>query len=397
MGLFANNALTDVGRILLSYVQMGAIFTPTKIVMGSGYLPAGTTVRTITNVVTPVKTLTITKKERSNDGTVVIGGVYSNADITANFYFRELALYAKAVDEDGTEVCQETLYAYGNAGSAADLMPAYSSGQAVEREIDVATYIGNDSAVNLFLESGVYLTQEQAEELIDDKLEQGIDPGNITVNIPGIPETTLEQIIVKLSPILQVEGDNIQAVLNLTHAKSGTMHTLTGLGGLTGLVPCYFKATAEIYKGEPLTIDGVSYTLMLLTGETVSGSGADDGARMVIAEGASVVAVVDTTEKTMTVQNNLSDDLYLTFTAAGWTGSAPPYTQTIDASGVSLDLPAPRVSPNITTDDPDTAMAQMEGYSMMQRVAVTEDGKIMGYCYEDKPAVNVPVIVQIVR
>lgn len=167
MANFSNNAITDAGRVLLADVQMGAVFTPTKIVMGSGFLPAGTTVRTITAVVAPVKTLTINKKTKANDGTVVIGGVYSNAEITQDFYFRELALYAKAVRADSTET-DEVLYSYGNAGNTADLMPAYTSGTPVERQIDLATYIGNDTEVDLTIESGIYVTQQQLEEALED-------------------------------------------------------------------------------------------------------------------------------------------------------------------------------------------------------------------------------------
>lgn len=171
MGNFSNNAITDAGRILLAEVQMGAVFTPTRIVMGAGFLPVGTTVRTITDVVSPVKTLTINKKRKSNDGTVVIGGVYSNAEITQDFYFRELALYAKAVKPDGSEVT-EVLYSYGNAGNTADLMPAYTSGTPVERQIDLATYIGNDTQVDLTIESGVYLTREEALVMINEALQE---------------------------------------------------------------------------------------------------------------------------------------------------------------------------------------------------------------------------------
>ena len=167
MGNFSNNAITDSGRILLAEIQMGAVFTPTRIVMGSGYLPAGTTVRTIKQVVSPVKSLPIVKKKKGNDGTVIIGGVYTNFDITGPFYFRELALYAKGVHEDGRET-EEVLYSYGNAGTTADLMPAYSAEAVVEREIDLMTYIGNDTKVNLEIASGVYVTQEQLEEALKD-------------------------------------------------------------------------------------------------------------------------------------------------------------------------------------------------------------------------------------
>ena len=167
MGVFSNNAITDGGRVLLSYVEMGAIFTPTKIVMGSGTLPAGTTVRTIKDVVAPVKTLTIGKKKRGNDGTVTIGGVYSNQDVTADFYFRELALYARADNQDGSVAAEECLYSYGNAGSTADLMPAYSSGQPVERQIDLVIYVGNDSNVDLTIASGMAMTVEMGEQMVD--------------------------------------------------------------------------------------------------------------------------------------------------------------------------------------------------------------------------------------
>lgn len=180
MGAFSNNAITDNGRVLLSHVQMGAVFTPTKIVMGSGNLPSGTTVRTITDIVTPEQTLTISKKKRGNDGTVAIGGVYSNQGVTSGFYFRELGLYAKAVYPDGREV-EEVLYSYGNAGSTADYMPAYTSGQPVEREIDLVVYIGNDTDVDLTVDSGVYVTVQQLEEALKDAggglvvIEQGQD------------------------------------------------------------------------------------------------------------------------------------------------------------------------------------------------------------------------------
>ena len=64
---------------------------------------------------------------------------------------------------------------------------------------------------------------------------------------------------------------------------------------------------------------------------------------------------------------------------------------------MKLDLPAPRVSKNITTDDKDTAVAQTEAFAMIGRVAVVEDGTLRGYCYEEKPTINVPILCQIIR
>lgn len=163
MGNFSNNSITDKGRSLLADVQAGAVFIPTRIVIGSGQLPTGKTPATMTAVVAPVTDLVINKKERTPDGKAIFGGVYSNKDITEAFYFRELALYAKAEyrDENGAVVQEvpECLYSYGNSGSTADYMPAYSTNTVVERQMDLVVYVGNNANVELTIESGVYVTR----------------------------------------------------------------------------------------------------------------------------------------------------------------------------------------------------------------------------------------------
>lgn len=185
MANFSDNAITDLGRNLLGDVQMGAVFTPTRLTLGSGYLPAGTTTRTIKDVVSKVKDLPINKKKKANDGTVTIGGVYTNTDITEDFYFREFGLYAKAVYSDGRETA-EVLYSYGNAGATADLMPAYTSGQPVERQMDLVTYIGIDAQVNLTVDSAIYVTQKQLEEAL-------ANVGGGVVIIPAGSDIPVEQ------------------------------------------------------------------------------------------------------------------------------------------------------------------------------------------------------------
>lgn len=61
MGVFSTNAVTDKGRILLAESQVGSLFIPTKIVMGSGSMPSGATPRAMTALVTPVSSWTSTK------------------------------------------------------------------------------------------------------------------------------------------------------------------------------------------------------------------------------------------------------------------------------------------------------------------------------------------------
>ena len=179
MSSFVDNVVTNAGAQLLSEVLLGAKLQPTKIVMGSGYIPSGQTSKTLTAVVTPEAELEIVKKERVDATHVVVGGVFSNDEIESDFYFRELGLYCKAVKEDGT-VLPEVLYSYGNAGDAADLIAAYTTGTAIERQIDLLTYVGNDTNVDLSISSGAYVTMADLKSMLDNlQAGSGLPPNDM--------------------------------------------------------------------------------------------------------------------------------------------------------------------------------------------------------------------------
>ena len=189
MANFQDNVLTDVGKIVMAEVEVGAILVPTKLVMGSGRIPAGKTERTMTAVVAPEATLEISGKQKTNDGYAIFSGVYSNEDITEDFYFRELALYAKA-GEDGDEV----LFSYGNAGEAADYMPAYTSGTPVQRQIDLAFYVGNDTQVDLTIADGVYVTMDQLQVELDSALTDKIGQPNGIASLDSSGKVPADQL-----------------------------------------------------------------------------------------------------------------------------------------------------------------------------------------------------------
>lgn len=162
MSAFYDNNVTDVGRQLLGDIQMGASFVPTKIVIGKGYMPQGKTTRTMTAVADVVKELPLNKARKNTDGDAVFGAIFTNEDVQQAFYYRELGLYAKGVyyNEAGGVQSEtaEVLYSYGNAGDNAELIPAYSTGSVVERQLDLLVYIGNDTQVSLTIETGLYVT-----------------------------------------------------------------------------------------------------------------------------------------------------------------------------------------------------------------------------------------------
>ena len=210
MGNFANNALTDSGRALLADVQSGAVLIPTKIVIGSGEMPSTKTPATMTGVVAPVSNLAITKKKRTADGKCIIGGTYNNSEVTSAFYFRELALFARAEyrDEAGNVVqsVPECLYTYGNSGDTADYMPAYTTGALVEKQIDLVIWVGNEAEVDLSLASGVYVYQEDFDAHEENfgahtrtVLASSSDGVAYTATVDGIKELR-EGMLIKMVP-----------------------------------------------------------------------------------------------------------------------------------------------------------------------------------------------------
>ena len=174
MSGFIDNKLTVAGQALMAEVNLGATLQPTRIVMGSGYMTGSVTLETVTDVITPVVELDISKKKKTDNGdvsSVTIGGVYTNQEVEEEFYFRELGLYCKAIKPDETEV-PECLFSYGNAGDTAELMVAYSSGATVERQIDLVFSISNDANVDLSISSGTFVTMEDLESAIAENLPE---------------------------------------------------------------------------------------------------------------------------------------------------------------------------------------------------------------------------------
>lgn len=87
---------------------------------------------------------------------------------------------------------------------------------------------------------------------------------------------------------------------------------------------------------------------------------------------------------------------YSTLTASGWSDSVP-YTQTATASGIlSTDVPFVDVDMSGATDG-EAGTARQEAWGFVGRVTTSEDGEITAYCYEEKPTVDIPLILKVVR
>ena len=159
MAAFINNDITAAGLIVLAKGMAGEQINYTRIVLGDGYLEEGMTPRSLTEVVSPKASIDITKLKINADGTVAVGGVFSNDQTSDGFYYRELGLYAEDPDPNVGEV----LYCYGNCGDLAEWIPPTGGSTIVEKTIDIVTAIGTATNVTAYIPADAYATKEDYE------------------------------------------------------------------------------------------------------------------------------------------------------------------------------------------------------------------------------------------
>ncbi|WP_202972466.1 phage tail protein [Clostridium thermosuccinogenes] len=154
-------AFTNRGRALQAKAQAGTQLNFTRIAVGDGQL-SGQAIADLTALVHEVKSITLNKFKTMTDGKVVIGGVLSNQDIAAGFYWRELGLFAQDPD------LGEILYCYGNAGDLAEYIPSPGGSEIIEKQVDIVTIVGNASSVTATIDQSlVYETIIGAQEKAD--------------------------------------------------------------------------------------------------------------------------------------------------------------------------------------------------------------------------------------
>ena len=159
MAAFINNDITTAGLIVLAKGVAGQKINYTKIVLGDGYLEEGQTPRSLTGVVSPKAVIDITKLKVNTDGTVAVGGIFTNDQTSDGFFYRELGLYA----EDPDPAVGEVLYCYGNCGDLAEWIPPTGGATIVEKTIDIVTAIGTATNVTAYIPADAYATKEDYE------------------------------------------------------------------------------------------------------------------------------------------------------------------------------------------------------------------------------------------
>lgn len=144
--------LTNKGRALVAKVEAGTCkLALTKMKVGDG---SPGSVETLTDLVAPKQTISLSAIIPAADGTCDVSGVLTNATLEKGFYLRELGLFATDPDEG------EILYAVST-----DTTPDYlqAKGGATSLALDVHMKIAIASASSISVEGKMegLITAEQ--------------------------------------------------------------------------------------------------------------------------------------------------------------------------------------------------------------------------------------------
>ena len=141
MAAFPNLVLTNAGIALQNKVQGGAVLELTNIQMGSGQLN-GQPIGQLTALISSNATVPIQGGQAIGQNTYQVEGFFTNADLSAGFWWREIGIFANDPDKG------EILYAYANAGDAGDYIPTVTD-QRIEKYIYFSMALANATTVNV--------------------------------------------------------------------------------------------------------------------------------------------------------------------------------------------------------------------------------------------------------
>lgn len=234
MAAFINNDITAAGLIVLAKGAAGEKINYTRIVLGDGYLEEGQTPRSLTEVVSPKASIDITKLKVNTDGTVAVGGVFTNDQTNEGFFYRELGLYAEDPDPDVGEV----LYCYGNCGDLAEWIPPTGGATIVEKTIDIVTVIGTATNVTAYIPADAYATKQDYENYKAIALgaqataNEAIDLANLAIEIAR----AAQQAVIDLTKAVQQNTSKIATLWDAVFSDITTnpfQITFVDLEGIT--------------------------------------------------------------------------------------------------------------------------------------------------------------------
>lgn len=180
---------TEQGKAAIASAIAGKKLTFTRFAIGDGY-DLDDAPEKKTALSNELFSVGVSSLKDNGDGTVTVEGVFSSNDTARAFYYREVGLYATVSDDDSADsdsgdadTPTPVLILYGNAGQAAEYIPAWAdestdsddsdSGEEekdtyVEKRISFRIVVVNTAKITARIESAAFATKAYVDTLVAD-------------------------------------------------------------------------------------------------------------------------------------------------------------------------------------------------------------------------------------
>lgn len=175
--------LTNAAEELTAKVMNGKTLNFIRMAIGDGFSYDTTVAKGYKTLVHEVLSLNITKKEVLNAESVKITSAFTSTDANAEFYYREVGLFAE--DPDTKE---EVLYAYGNRNDAAELITP-AGNNIVSKQLMFIVTVGDSANVTFNVNQGIYALQSDMVDVQQNKANKDlVNTGMITNCLLEVPQ-----------------------------------------------------------------------------------------------------------------------------------------------------------------------------------------------------------------
>ncbi len=192
---------TNKGKQLMAAAVAGEITLKfTSIMLGNGELTTQAAA-SLTELISPVVNLAINSISRGSNY-VTLQTDFSNAELSAGFYWREIGVYAE--DPEGGD---NILYCYGNCGELAEYIAAAGE-QAIKKIISMSVIVGDAENVTAEITDAVYYSPQ--DPLQDEISAEDLIP--FFAQLSGKKNMSFEMLsnaILKLLKVVSTSADGL--------------------------------------------------------------------------------------------------------------------------------------------------------------------------------------------
>lgn len=159
---FGGMILTNKGREALTRAQLGGQLNFTGVAVGDGsYGGSYSDIKALSNQIAVLDVL----RADTKDNVCTVEADLSNAELAQGYYLREIGILAECGDET-------VLYAYANAGTDAEYIPAGDGAVSMEKRLRFSLITEGVENITFSPSSVLYLAQQDFEEAMQGIQEQ---------------------------------------------------------------------------------------------------------------------------------------------------------------------------------------------------------------------------------